>query len=141
MKAKQKMFSYGFKRKCSPVRLSPSYKSLRKVSVHWTKLRNVTAPLCTCALCRHWPAALLQTKAWRRLRLEGSVRRRAAARTLNFSAPHVSSSVFKAPISVHRYRNFSRHVGFKGRPKPRTKAQCYHEVANCQARQTFLEKR
>lgn len=65
---------------------------------------------CSC----HWLAApagclsstppLVQTEqAWRAPRLEGSVRQKAAVRTPNFSAPHVSSLVFKVPISARRY--------------------------------------
>lgn len=63
------------------------------------------------------------------------MRRRAAAGTPNFSVPHVSSSVFKAPISARRYGCFSPlcPVGNAltgatdpGRPGPLS----HHEAAN-----------
>lgn len=98
---------------------------VRKVSVDWTGAAQRDAgPRCAHAQCSAAASAsaawllpppcdstpLLQTKAWRAPRLEGSVRQRAAARTPNFSVLHVSSLVSKAPISARRYCSLPRPV-------------------------------
>lgn len=122
---------YVLKRKCSPVRRSPSYKSLLGKFL-------LIGPSCATwrRRCAHalWAAAgwlllgdstpPLQTKAWRAPRLEGSVRQRAAAEMPNFSVPLVSSLVFKAPFSVHRYLCFFCLSDINVRCSGRTRALC-----------------
>lgn len=131
-------------RKCSPVRRSPSYKSLLGKFLLIGSSRATWRRRCGHALCVAvgWllvgdSTPLLQTKAWRAPRPEGSVRQRAAARTPNFSVPHVSSSVSKAPISVHRYCCFlATPVTSRQAVAAHLGPLYHHEAANanCQAK-------